>query len=96
MALNCQTTAVHPGMVLLNELEKRGIAQSALATHIGVRRKSISEICRGKRGISAAMAVMLSCALGARGVLVKFAKELGTEPGGLACFEKDQTDGRVM
>ena len=65
MALNCQTIAVHPGKVLLDELDERGITQSALATHIGVLSKTINEICRGKRGISAEIAVKLSCALGA-------------------------------
>jgi addiction module HigA family antidote len=46
-------------------LEERGVSQSALAVHIGVLPKTINEICRGKRGISAEMAVKLSCALGA-------------------------------
>ena len=57
--------AVHPGAVLTDELEERGIAQSALAAHIGVLSKTVNEICRGKRGISAEMAVKLSLALGA-------------------------------
>ncbi len=56
---------VHPGMVLQDELEEIGITQSALAAHIGVVPKTINEICRGKRGISADMAVKLSQALGA-------------------------------
>ena len=59
------TTAVHPGAVLLDELEEIGITQSALAGHIGVLPKTINEICRGKRGISADMAMKLSQALGA-------------------------------
>jgi antitoxin HigA-1 len=59
------TIAVHPGLVLLDELRERGIAQSTLAGHIGIFPKTINEICRGKRGISAEMAVKLSCALGA-------------------------------
>jgi antitoxin HigA-1 len=59
------TTAVHPGTVLLDELEEIGITQSALAGHIGVLPKTINEICRGKRGISADMAIKLSQALGA-------------------------------
>jgi addiction module HigA family antidote len=65
MALNPHTIAVHPGKVLLDELEDRNITQSALAAHIGVLSKTINEICRGKRGISAEMAVKLSCSLGA-------------------------------
>lgn len=59
------TIAVHPGAVLADELAERSITQSALATHIGVLSKTINEICRGKRGISAEMAVKLSMALGA-------------------------------
>jgi addiction module HigA family antidote len=59
------TISVHPGKVLLDELEERSISQSALASNIGVLSKTINEICRGKRGISAEMAVKLSIALGA-------------------------------
>lgn len=59
------TIAVYPGAVLLDELEERGLTQSALAVHIGVLPKTINEICRGKRGISAEMAAKLSIALGA-------------------------------
>jgi len=57
-------TPVHPGEVLQDELEEVGLTQSALAAHIGVLPKTINEICRGKRGISAAMAMKLSKALG--------------------------------
>lgn len=59
------TIAVHPGAVLIDELEERGITQTALAQHICVLSKTVNEICRGKRGISAEMAVKLSLALGA-------------------------------
>jgi antitoxin HigA-1 len=58
-------TPIHPGAVLKDELEELGITQSALATHIGVLPKTINEICREKRGISAEMAIRLSKALGA-------------------------------
>ncbi|HLA96572.1 MAG TPA: HigA family addiction module antitoxin [Pyrinomonadaceae bacterium] len=57
--------AVHPGLVLQDELEEIGVTQSLLAGHIGVLPKTINEICRGKRGISAEMAWKLSQALGA-------------------------------
>jgi antitoxin HigA-1 len=56
---------VHPGFVLKDELEETGISQTALALHIGVLPKTINEICRGKRGISAEMAWKLSRSLGA-------------------------------
>jgi addiction module HigA family antidote len=58
-------SAVHPGAVLNDELEERGITQAALAAHIGVLSKTVNEICRGKRGISAEMAIKLSRSLGA-------------------------------
>jgi len=50
---------------VLDELEEIELTQSALAEHIGVLPKTINEICRKKRGISAEMAVKLSRALGA-------------------------------
>jgi len=59
------TISIHPGQVLKDELDERGLSQTQLATHIGVLPKTINEICRGKRGISASMAVQLSRALGA-------------------------------
>ena len=59
------TINIHPGLVLKDELEERGLSQTQLAAHIGVLPKTINEICRGKRGISASMAVQLSRALGA-------------------------------
>lgn len=57
-------TPVHPGEVLKDELEEIELKQSVLARHIGVLPKTINEICRGKRGISAEMSVKLSKALG--------------------------------
>jgi len=57
-------TPVHPGEVLKDELEEVGLTQTALAKHIGVLPKTIDEICRGKRGISAEMAMRLSNAFG--------------------------------
>jgi len=57
--------SVHPGMVLQDDLDEIGVTQTELAAHIGVLPKTINEICRGKRGISAEMAWKLSQALGA-------------------------------
>ncbi len=57
-------TPIHPGEVLKDELDEVGLSQSALAKHIGVLPKTINEICRSKRGISAEMAIKLSKALG--------------------------------
>jgi addiction module HigA family antidote len=58
-------TPVHPGLVLKDELLEIEVSQVALAKHLGVSPKTISEICRGKRDINAEMAVKLSRALGA-------------------------------
>ena len=49
----------------MDELDGIGVTQTALADHIGVLPKTINEICRGKRGISAEMAWKLSRSLGA-------------------------------
>jgi addiction module HigA family antidote len=59
------TPAVHPGLVLQDEFDEIGVSQSQLAAHMGVLPKTINEICRGKRGISAEMAWKLSQTLGA-------------------------------
>ena len=53
------STSVHPGEVLQDEIDELGITQVALAEHIGVLPKTINEICRGKRGISADTALRL-------------------------------------
>ncbi|CAN5355513.1 HigA family addiction module antitoxin [soil metagenome] len=65
MSADVYIPCIHPGFVLKDELEETDITQSALAGHIGVLPKTINEICRGKRGISAEMAWKLSRALGA-------------------------------
>lgn len=55
---------VHPGEVLQEMLEEAGLSQSRLARHLGTDIARINEICRGKRGISAEMAVLLAKAFG--------------------------------
>lgn len=57
-------TPVPPGEVLKDELEELNLTQTALAARIGVLPKTINEICRGKRGISAEMAMKFSKSLG--------------------------------
>ena len=57
-------TPVHPGEVLQDELQEAGLTPSGFEKNIGVLPKTINEICRGKRGISAEMAMKLSKALG--------------------------------
>ncbi len=59
------TIKVHPRAVLKDELAERGLSQAQLAKHIRALPKTVNEICRGKRGISAEMAIKLAAALGA-------------------------------
>jgi addiction module HigA family antidote len=56
--------SVHPGEILQEMLDERGIQQARLARHLKTDVARINEICRGKRGISASMAVMLAKAFG--------------------------------
>ena len=53
----------HPGIYLRRLLAEHEISQTRLAHHIGVQIGVINEICNGKRGISAPMAVKLGSAL---------------------------------
>lgn len=50
---------VHPGEILQMLLDESGITQTQLANHISTSPSKISELCSGKRGISAEMAVKL-------------------------------------
>ena len=55
----------HPGEILLEEfLIPLGLTQVALAKHLGIPVQRINEIVRGKRGITAETAWMLSQAFG--------------------------------
>ncbi|MBI2171778.1 MAG: HigA family addiction module antidote protein [Chloroflexi bacterium] len=60
-----QTNAViPPGELLREELEARGMTQKQLAQTIGRPAQLISEICRGKKEITAETALDLEKALG--------------------------------
>jgi addiction module HigA family antidote len=56
--------AIHPGDILTEMLEERGITQSELARHLQTDIARINEICRRRRGISAQMALLLAKAFG--------------------------------
>lgn len=57
--------ALHPGAFLQFYLEEMGLNQSQLTRKIpGCTQTKINEICNGKRGISAEMAIYLADALG--------------------------------
>ena len=60
-----QRTPSHPGTILSAEfLATSEITQVALATHIGVPVQRVNEIVRGKRGVTAETAWLLSGAFG--------------------------------
>ena len=54
----------HPGEILKFYLEELAISQSALAEKLGCKPPKINEICTGKRGITAEMAIQIADALG--------------------------------
>lgn len=56
--------ATHPGGVLKNELQARGIKQKDFARMIGMPAPNLSELVRGKRHITEAIAIKLEDALG--------------------------------
>jgi antitoxin HigA-1 len=55
----------HPGEVLLEEfLVPMGMSQAALARHLGVSPRHISELVQGRRSVSPRMAWLLAQAFG--------------------------------
>ncbi|MBQ7540577.1 MAG: HigA family addiction module antidote protein [Bacteroidaceae bacterium] len=54
----------HPGEVIKEELEYRGISQRRLASEIGVPASQLNEVLNGKRQLSAEMALLIEQALG--------------------------------
>ena len=55
----------HPGGILRREfLDPMGISQVALAHHLGVPVQRVNEIVRGRRGVTAETAWLLSQAFG--------------------------------
>ena len=58
-------TPTHPGEILLEEfLIPLNVTQALLARHIGVSTQRVNELVRGKRGVTAQTAWLLSKALG--------------------------------
>lgn len=57
-------TPTHPGEMLADELEARSITQQQLARQIGVSATFVSELVRGKKSLSVAMALKLEESLG--------------------------------
>ena len=56
--------ATHPGEMLADELEARGIKQQEFAQQIGMQKSQLNEIIKGKRSMNAEVAVLVEAALG--------------------------------
>ena len=57
-------TNIHPGFILGMEIRARGFTQKSFAEQIAVQQSHLSEVIKGKRGISEQLAVKLEEALG--------------------------------
>ncbi len=57
-------TPVHPGEVLLDELEELNLSVEQLAAHIGETVDTINKICQSQLRFNAELAMKLSKALG--------------------------------
>ena len=53
----------HPGEVIKDEIEYRGISQRALSAQIGVSYTQLNEVLNGKRTLNTEMALLISAAL---------------------------------
>ena len=53
----------HPGEVIKDEIEYRGVSQRALAAQIGVSYSQLNEVLNGKRPLNTEMAMLIAAAL---------------------------------
>ncbi len=58
------SNAIHPGEMIKDELEFRGISQKALAAEIGLPASVLNEVLNGKRAVTTEYALLLEAALG--------------------------------
>jgi antitoxin HigA-1 len=57
-------TPVHPGRILKDEIEARGLSANALALALRTPSGRITDILNGKRGVSPETALRLACYFG--------------------------------
>lgn len=55
---------IHPGEMIKDEIEYRGISQKALAREIGISASVLNELLNGKRSVTTEYALLLEAALG--------------------------------
>ena len=58
------STPIHPGEMIKDEIEFRGISQKQLAAEIGVSPSVLNEVLNGKRAVTTEYALLLEAALG--------------------------------
>ena len=58
------SNAIHPGEMIKDEIEFRGISQKALAAEIGLPASVLNEVLNGKRVVTTEYALLLEAALG--------------------------------
>lgn len=58
------SVAIHPGEMIKDEIEFRGISQKALAAEIGLPASVLNEVLNGKRAVTTEYALLLEAALG--------------------------------
>ena len=56
-------TPTHPGEVIKDEIECRGVSQRALAAQIGVSYSQLNEVLNGKRPLNTEIAMLIAAAL---------------------------------
>lgn len=56
-------TPTHPGEVIKDEIEYRGVSQRALAAQIGVSYSQLNEVLNGKRPLNTEIAMLIAAAL---------------------------------
>lgn len=64
MKKRTEYNTVHPGEILRDELEKRGVKQKDFASTIGMPAPVLNDIINGKRGVTPDIAILLEAALG--------------------------------
>lgn len=58
------SNAIHPGEMIKDEIEYRGISQKALAAEIGLPASVLNEVLNGKRAVTTEYALLFEAALG--------------------------------
>ncbi|MDR0814537.1 MAG: HigA family addiction module antidote protein [Bacteroidales bacterium] len=54
---------IHPGEIIKDEIEYRGISQRKLATQMGVSYTLLNEVLNGKRSVNTELAMLVEAAL---------------------------------